>query len=299
MLSHHVHTQQARSCAGVQRHQKQQQQSTIRASRIAAKATLLAERDAVASIRAAVEPLGGFFPPPLTDDPAALLQQNVPFLTKAAGALPVQPRSLSHALYNYGSYTSKYVSVRVDNVHIKLGSWEHAVESLADAEERRKPYWCSLIEAVQHPHWWPEQGHVPTYDQVIFGRGNASIGLHFDKDNACAGGSRRPVNTYLAICSGAKLTLLLPPDQTLLPAGGDSALLLQPSQQLLDDVKAAGGYFFLMEDDGQLVEGSTNGFSGTGLYMPTGWHHWLVGLTDWHVVYGGSFYPEQQPWLQQ
>lgn len=105
---------------------------------------------------------------------------------------------------------------------------------------------------------------------MIFGRGNASIGLHFDKDNACAGGSRRPVTTYLSICSGAKLTLLLPPDQTLLPAGGDSALLLQPSQQLLDDVKAAGGYFFLMEDDGQLVEGSTNGFSGTGLYMPTG-----------------------------
>jgi hypothetical protein len=102
MLLHHTQTQQARSFAGVQRHQKQQQQSTIRASRIAAKATLLAERDTVASIKAAVEPLGGFFAPTLTDDPAALLQQNVPFLTKAAGALPVQPRNLSHALYNYG-----------------------------------------------------------------------------------------------------------------------------------------------------------------------------------------------------
>jgi hypothetical protein len=30
--------------------------------------------------------------------------------------------------------------------------------------------------------------------------------------------------------------------------------------------------------------------------MPSGWYHWLVGLSDWHVVYGGSFYPEQQPW---
>jgi hypothetical protein len=30
-----------------------------------------------------------------------------------------------------------------------------------------------------------------------------------------------------------------------------------------------------------------------------GWYHWLVGLTDWHVVYGGSFYPEEQPWLRQ
>lgn len=64
------------------------------------------------------------------------------------------------------SYTSKYVSVRVENVHVKLQSWDHAVQCLADAEERRRPYWCSLIEQVQHPDWWPQQGHVPTYDQV-------------------------------------------------------------------------------------------------------------------------------------
>jgi hypothetical protein len=97
----HAHSHHARPFVSVQRHQ-QQQHSTIRARRIAAKATLLAQKDILESITAAVEPLGGFFPPPLTDDPAALLQQNVPFLTKAAGALPVQPRNLNHALYNYG-----------------------------------------------------------------------------------------------------------------------------------------------------------------------------------------------------
>jgi hypothetical protein len=64
------------------------------------------------------------------------------------------------------SYTSKYVSVRVQNVHVKLSSWDHAVNTLADAEEGSKPYWCSLIEQVQHPDWWPTTGHVPTYDQV-------------------------------------------------------------------------------------------------------------------------------------
>lgn len=64
------------------------------------------------------------------------------------------------------SYTSKYVSVRVQNVHVKLSSWDHAVDTLATAEEGRKPYWCSLIEQVQHPDWWPATGHVPTYDQV-------------------------------------------------------------------------------------------------------------------------------------
>lgn len=209
----------------------------------------------------------------------------------------------------YGSYTSKYVSVRVENVHVRLSSWDHAVAALADAEEARKPYWCSLIEQVQHPDWWPSTGHVPTYDQVIFGRGNASIGLHFDKDNACAGGSRTPVSTYLAICEASKLVLLLPPGQTLLPAGGDPDLLLKPTPQLLADVKAAGGYYFLLEDltqqqqqqQGQGEYGnssSTAGFSATALYMPSGWYHWLVGLTDWHVVYGGSFYPEKQEWMR-
>jgi hypothetical protein len=139
--------------------------------------------------------------------------------------------------------------------------------------------------------------------QVIFGRGNASIGLHFDKDNACAGGSRVPVATYLAICSGAKLTLLLPPGQTLLPPGGDSRLLLEPTAHFLESVRAAGGHFFVLEDrpgspgagsggPGGSPGSSPGDFSATALVMPVGWYHWVVGLTDWHVVYGGSLYKE-------
>jgi hypothetical protein len=26
--------------------------------------------------------------------------------------------------------------------------------------------------------------------------------------------------------------------------------------------------------------------------MPEGWWHWVVGLTEWHVAYGGSFYAD-------
>lgn len=162
--------------------------------------------------------------------------------------------------------------------------------------------------------------HNAIKPQVIFGRGNASIGLHFDKDNACAGGSRVPVATYLAICRGAKLVLLLPPQQTLLPPGGDSRLLLAPTPQLLADVRAAGGHFFILEDaptaaaaaaasassgGGSSTNSSSSGSSGsssgsgvfdaTALVMPPGWWHWVVGLTDWHVVYGGSLYPEAVP----
>lgn len=129
--------------------------------------------------------------------------------------------------------------------------------------------------------------------QIIFGRGNASIGLHTDQDNACAAGSRAPVATYLAICEGAKACLLLPPAQTLLPPGGDESLLLEPSPQLLADVRAAGGYFFLLTDEPSSSGGvSGSEFNATALYMPAGWWHWLVGLSEWHVVYGGSYYPE-------
>jgi hypothetical protein len=56
--------------------------------------------------------------------------------------------------------------VRVSDVHVKLTSWEHAVSSLRDADATQQPYWCSLIEGVQHPDWWPKEGPVPTYDQV-------------------------------------------------------------------------------------------------------------------------------------
>lgn len=76
-----------------------------------------------------------------------------------------KPSHVSDLLFSC-SYSSKYVSVRVQNVHVKLQSWEHAVDTLADAHEAKKPYWCSLIENVQHPGWWPTEGHVPQYDQV-------------------------------------------------------------------------------------------------------------------------------------
>lgn len=146
----------------------------------------------------------------------------------------------------------------------------------------------------------PANHQTTNQHQVIFGRGNASIGLHYDKDNKCAGASLTPVSTYLAISAGAKLTLLLPPGQTLLPAGGDPELLLRPSPQLLRDVRDAGGYYFVLHDVSQQCQaggsqaGSSDDFSATALYMPSGWYHHLVGLTDWHVVYGGSFYPEAQ-----
>lgn len=69
----------------------------------------------------------------------------------------------------YLRYASKYVSVRVDNEHVKLRSWEHAVAALEGAQASGASYWCSLLEGVRHPDWWPEGRHVPNYDQVGVG----------------------------------------------------------------------------------------------------------------------------------
>jgi hypothetical protein len=73
---------------------------------------------------------------------------------------------------------------------------------------------------------------------------------------------------------------------------------MNPSPELLAAVRAAGGYYFILEDlPGSSSRGrAAQDFSATLLYLPAGWWHWLVGLTPWHVVYGGSFYPEQQAW---
>ena len=62
----------------------------------------LSEQEAIAGAKAAADKLGGWFAPPMTDQPASLLPQHVPFLTRQAGALPFKPASLDHALYAYG-----------------------------------------------------------------------------------------------------------------------------------------------------------------------------------------------------
>jgi hypothetical protein len=138
----------------------------LRAISNAAAAVVATDAAAVDAAWRAADAAGGFFAPPLSRAPARLLRHGVPFLTLQAGALPMQPRSLEHALELYGSYTSKYCSVRVENVHVRLQSWEEGVAALRVAEAARQPYWCSLIERVQHAAWWPEEGHVSTYDQV-------------------------------------------------------------------------------------------------------------------------------------
>jgi hypothetical protein len=73
----------------------------------AAAAVITAEPAAATSLDPILEAHPGlrgvqFFGPELTDTPGKLMAKGVPFLTRQAGVLPVQPRSLDHALDLYG-----------------------------------------------------------------------------------------------------------------------------------------------------------------------------------------------------
>lgn len=66
-------------------------------------AVAVPEAAAIASSSSAAQEVGGFFAPPVvSDNQEQLLRQKVPFLTTHAGALPVKPLNLNHALSMYG-----------------------------------------------------------------------------------------------------------------------------------------------------------------------------------------------------
>ena len=52
--------------------------------------------------------------------------------------------------------------------------------------------------------------------------------------------------------------------------------------ELMQEILSNGGYFFELSarDEGRddLVT----------VFTPKGWHHWLLGLTDWHCIFGAS-----------
>jgi hypothetical protein len=185
-------------------------------------------------------------------------------------------------------------NVDVGTDHLCIQSWSQAAKALQAADAAGKSFWASFEADISHPSWWPRTGHVPTYNNVIVGRGSCSIGLHIDVDNFR--GTRDPVCTYLTAVAGRKRVLLLPPQQTLLRLESRDDFPYQPTAEQWAAFMEAGGYYFDLApccsdaDDGTGVEGASHDTAVT-LFMPNGWCHWLVGATDWHVVYSGSFKP--------
>jgi hypothetical protein len=41
----------------------------------------------------------------------------------------------------------------------------------------------------------------------------------------------------------------------------------------------------------RIASGDEDGRAVVALFIPAGWFHWLLGEGDWHVIFGGSFFP--------
>eukprot|EP01103_Thecamoeba_quadrilineata_P011416 TRINITY_DN271_c0_g1_i1.p1 TRINITY_DN271_c0_g1~~TRINITY_DN271_c0_g1_i1.p1 ORF type:complete len:204 (+),score=32.93 TRINITY_DN271_c0_g1_i1:428-1039(+) len=179
---------------------------------------------------------------------------------------------------------------RLPNVDINLRtveirSWAHARRELQEANLKKCAFWAAFSASdMEHPRWWTTKdlNPVPGYTQIIVGSGPTDIGLHVDQ----YGEKKIPVDSYLTLQSGAKKVLMLPPTRTFEEWRErfgwnrvDKCPFPEGDIELIKRVKDDGGFYFTIEPS---KDGSVT------LFVPRGWFHWLLGLTDWTLVLGGS-----------
>lgn len=86
------------------------------------------------------------------------------------------------------------------------------------------------------------------------------------------------VHTYITMARGKKFVIMLPPGKNFFEP--KSPFPREVGLELMQQIQEAGGYYFALEpiDDEQHVT----------LFTPKDWHHWLLGASDWHVIFGAS-----------
>jgi|MDSY01.1.fsa_nt_gb hypothetical protein len=274
-------------------------------------------------------------PPPVMRNPKRECPRlDKPFVTIQCGSLPLYPDSLEEALGSY--FTGRrdaHPKVDVNEAGKESCSWADARRTLLEADGSGQRYWCTFFCAeMGHPQWWPKlakgsdglgegSGSVPLFDQVIIGRGRTGIGIHADSYTAGASKGesylgtahhKTLVSTCLTIVRGRKRVMLLPPACGEGGAecswfGDADTFPLEPSLELLERIAAVGGYLF------SIVPLSEREDEGVSLFTPAGWFHWLLGDgssdcsdledkatgDDWHVIFGGSFFPKRAHQLGQ
>ena len=72
----------------------------------------------------------------------------------------------------------------------------------------------------------------------------------------------------------------------MLPSGGNffspkEPFPLEVTPALARRIVEAGGYYFRLEP-------ADSDRAHVTLFTPKGWHHWLLGLTHWHLIFGAS-----------
>jgi hypothetical protein len=61
---------------------------------------------------------------------------------------------------------------------------------------------------------------------------------------------------------------------------------IRPAPALLNQVVSLGGFWFTMGGSCQPQRLTTC------LFIPSGWWHWLLNDSEWHVAWSGSFFPD-------
>jgi hypothetical protein len=142
-------------------------------------------------------------------------------------------------------------------------------------------------------------GDVPNFNQVIIGSGPTDIGIHSDTTKVeCVEKNfslvdrfdpqyancikekeiRVHVDTYFSIGKGKKHVIMLPPGTNFFEPSARFPREFPP--ELVTEIVSRGGYVYSFQpiDENHLCT----------VFTPKGWHHWLLGMDDWHLIYGAS-----------
>jgi hypothetical protein len=141
--------------------------------------------------------------------------------------------------------------------------------------------WLSVVtRTFALTHALTDDGRrVEAYQQVITGRGATDIGMHLDRQDLHGDGHLHPVDTYFSLARGVKHVVMLPPGpQDLFPDKASFPRVIDVS--LAEVIVRRGGFYFTLTPDIRDAP--------LCLFIPRGWHHWLLGSGAWHVAYGGS-----------
>ena len=262
------------------------------------------------------------FPPPFHRAPKALLKEKGcknPFVTLQSGRIEEVPDCLEDCLDLYcnagANDGNKPPNIDINGENIKAKSLSNARRALLQASCAREMFWAALVvDSIEHPVWWPrpkkenlrccDDGDVPNFNQVIIGSGETDIGIHIDNAPrpCCADGVAHRdydmvdvedpqyksclsdgensvhVDTYITMARGAKHVIMLPSGGNFF--GDKAPFPRNVDPELMKEILDHGGYFFTLEpvDDEQHVT----------LFTPKGWHHWLLGKSSWHLIFGAS-----------
>ena len=113
------------------------------------------------------------------------------------------------------------------------------------------------------------------------GSGPTDIGIHLDQ----YGCDKTPVDTYFTMATGRKIVIMLPPTVNKESFAdwfdGKAKFPEKLTKEHVRKIIEAGGFYF----DVAPAEGVRGQVT---LFVPKGWHHWLLGMTKWAVIFGSS-----------